>query len=140
MPLERGDVQGPPADVALPQGQALRAALYRFRCPLCQDMQTFQAEMYRLGIKIPDRDAAWEEDGAFEDLLQRHSSCDASLCLCPQGREQSEDVGPWRLLLCSSCGSSGTHQLCSAIGEDTENWECSGCSGVGTAPSGSAPV
>ncbi|XP_031468001.1 G2/M phase-specific E3 ubiquitin-protein ligase-like, partial [Phasianus colchicus] len=39
------------------QGQALRAALHHFRCPLCQDMQAFQAEMFRLGIKIPDRSA-----------------------------------------------------------------------------------
>ncbi|KAM9526058.1 uncharacterized protein ACIB01_015640 [Guaruba guarouba] len=37
------------------QGQALSSALYHFCCPLCQDMVTFQAEMFRLGIKIPDR-------------------------------------------------------------------------------------
>lgn len=42
----------------LPQGQALSAALHHFRCPLCQDMQTFQEEMFRLGIKIPDRSAS----------------------------------------------------------------------------------
>ncbi|XP_032057038.1 PHD finger protein 7 [Aythya fuligula] len=75
------------------QGQALSSALHHFRCPLCQDVQTFQEEMFRLGIKIPDRDAAWEEDGAFEEHYQRHSSCDASQCLCPVGREQSEDTG-----------------------------------------------
>ncbi|XP_010720202.2 PHD finger protein 7-like [Meleagris gallopavo] len=76
------------------QGQALRAALHHFRCPLCQDMQTFQAEMFRLGIKIPDRDAAWEaEEGAFHELYQRHSSCDASSCLCPIGRDYSENIG-----------------------------------------------
>ncbi|KAF1448480.1 G2/M phase-specific E3 ubiquitin-protein ligase, partial [Spheniscus demersus] len=37
------------------QGQALRSALHHFRCPLCQDVATFQEEMFRLGIKIPDR-------------------------------------------------------------------------------------
>uniref|UniRef100_A0A8V1AJN5 PHD-type domain-containing protein n=1 Tax=Gallus gallus TaxID=9031 RepID=A0A8V1AJN5_CHICK len=114
------------------QGQALRAALHHFRCPLCQDMQTFQAEMFRLGIKIPDRDAAWEEEGAFNELYQRHNSCDASLCLCSLGRDYSNNTGPWRMLLCSSCASCGTHQRCSAIPEDSESWECSGCSGVGT--------
>ncbi|XP_040543092.1 PHD finger protein 7-like isoform X1 [Gallus gallus] len=122
------------------QGQALRAALHHFRCPLCQDMQTFQAEMFRLGIKIPDRDAAWEEEGAFNELYQRHNSCDASLCLCSLGRDYSNNTGPWRMLLCSSCASCGTHQRCSAIPEDAESWECSGCSGVGTAPSVSAPA
>ncbi|XP_071882154.1 PHD finger protein 7 [Anas platyrhynchos] len=117
------------------QSQALSSALHHFRCPLCQDMQTFQEEMFRLGIKIPDRDAAWEEDGAFEEHYQRHRSCDASQCLCPVGREQSEDTGPWRLLLCSSCGSCGTHQLCSDIGEDISSWECSDCADTCTAPS-----
>ncbi|KAM6239547.1 PHD finger protein 7-like [Spheniscus humboldti] len=75
------------------QGQALRSALHHFRCPLCQDVATFQEEMFRLGIKIPDRDAAWEEDGAFADHYQRHSSCDASQCLCPAGRQQAEVNG-----------------------------------------------
>ncbi|NWH75825.1 PHF7 protein, partial [Piaya cayana] len=112
------------------QGQALRSALYHFRCPLCQDMDTFQSEMFRLGIKIPDRDAAWEEDGAFADLYHQHRSCDASQCLCPEGREEAQEKGPWRLLLCSSCGSCGTHQLCSALEEDANCWECSGCSGT----------
>ncbi|KAM6262677.1 PHD finger protein 7-like [Porphyrio hochstetteri] len=109
------------------QGQALRSALHHFRCPLCQDMGQFQTEMFRLGIKIPDRDAAWEEEGVFDDLYQRHSSCDAAVCLCPAGRQQAEENGPWRLLLCSSCGSSGTHQICSAMGEDAESWECGNC-------------
>uniref|UniRef100_A0A663E466 PHD finger protein 7 n=1 Tax=Aquila chrysaetos chrysaetos TaxID=223781 RepID=A0A663E466_AQUCH len=114
------------------QGQALRSALHHFRCPLCQDVDAFQEEMFRLGIKIPDRDAAWEEDGSFADHHVRHSSCDASQCLCPVGREEAEEKGPWRLLLCSSCGSCGTHQLCSAVGEDTDSWECGDCSDTGT--------
>ncbi|XP_040982963.1 PHD finger protein 7-like [Aquila chrysaetos chrysaetos] len=116
------------------QGQALRSALHHFRCPLCQDVDAFQEEMFRLGIKIPDRDAAWEEDGSFADHHVRHSSCDASQCLCPVGREEAEEKGPWRLLLCSSCGSCGTHQLCSAVGEDTDSWECGDCSDTGTVP------
>ncbi|XP_039363267.1 PHD finger protein 7-like isoform X2 [Mauremys reevesii] len=75
------------------QGHALRAALYHFRCPRCRDMGTFQREMFRMGIKIPDRDAAWEEDGAFSDQYHRHSRCDAGCCLYVGGREQSADDG-----------------------------------------------
>ncbi|NXG31065.1 PHF7 protein, partial [Dromaius novaehollandiae] len=110
----------------------LRSALHHFRCPLCQDVATFQAEMFRLGIKIPDRDAAWEEEGAFDDHYRRHSSCDASACLCPAGREQAEEEGPWRLLLCDSCGSRGTHQRCSGLAEAAGTWECGDCAGPGT--------
>ncbi|NXW40829.1 G2E3 ligase, partial [Nyctiprogne leucopyga] len=112
------------------QGQALCSALHHFRCPLCQDMDTFREEMFRLGIKIPDRDAAWEEDGAFADHYVQHSSCDTSQCLCPVGREHAEANGPWRLLLCSSCGASGTHQHCSNSRESS--WECNDCSSTGT--------
>ncbi|XP_031447221.1 LOW QUALITY PROTEIN: PHD finger protein 7-like [Phasianus colchicus] len=40
------------------------------------------------------RDAAWEvEEGAFHNLYQRHSSCDTDLCLCPIGRDYSENTG-----------------------------------------------
>ncbi|XP_067166034.1 PHD finger protein 7-like [Apteryx mantelli] len=114
------------------QGQALRSASHHFRCPLCQDVETFQAEMFRLGIKIPDRDAAWEEEGAFDDHYRRHSSCDASRCLCPVGREQAEEEGPWRLLLCDSCASRGTHRRCGGLAEAARTWECSDCAGPGT--------
>ena len=37
-----------------------------------------------------DRDAAWEmETDAFNDLLERHSCCDATQCRCPEGRSES---------------------------------------------------
>ncbi|XP_025892754.1 PHD finger protein 7-like [Nothoprocta perdicaria] len=114
------------------QGQALRSALHHFRCPLCQDTDTFQAEMFRLGIQIPDRDAAWELEGAFDDHYRRHSSCDAARCLCPGGRQQADDEGPWRLLLCNSCGSRGTHRECGGLGEEVGSWECGDCAGAGT--------
>uniref|UniRef100_A0A8C4Y872 PHD finger protein 7 n=1 Tax=Gopherus evgoodei TaxID=1825980 RepID=A0A8C4Y872_9SAUR len=109
------------------QGHALRAALYHFRCPRCRDMGTFQREMFRMGIKIPDRDAAWEEDGAFSDQYHRHSHCDASCCLYVGGREQFADNGPWQLLLCNSCGSQGTHRRCSSLGATKGTWECEDC-------------
>ncbi|XP_037232368.1 PHD finger protein 7-like [Falco rusticolus] len=110
------------------QGQALRSGLHHFRSPLCRDMTAFQAEMFRLGIKIPNRDAAWEEEGSLLDLVLWQSSCDADQCLCPLGRDQAEQAGPWRVLVCSSCGSRGTHQCCSALEDATESWECRDCS------------
>ncbi|KAM6338111.1 PHD finger protein 7-like [Alca torda] len=120
------------------QGQALSSALHHFRCPLCRDVAAFQDEMFRLGIKIPDRDAAWELDGSFTDLYEQRGSCGAGQCLCPAGRQQAEENGPWRLLLCSSCGSRGTHQRCSGAEEDAESWHCSDCSDTGTVPPAAA--
>ncbi|XP_055658849.1 LOW QUALITY PROTEIN: PHD finger protein 7-like [Falco peregrinus] len=116
------------------QGQALRSGLHHFRSPLCRDMTAFQAEMFRLGIKIPNRDAAWEEEGSLLDLVLWQSSCDADQCLCPLGRDQAEQAGPWRLLVCSSCGSRGTRQCCSALEDATESWECRDCSGTHSVP------
>ncbi|NXI96001.1 G2E3 ligase, partial [Psophia crepitans] len=35
------------------QGQALRAGITCFRCPLCRDMEIFMSEMFLMGIRIP---------------------------------------------------------------------------------------
>jgi hypothetical protein len=37
---------------------------------------------------MPVQDAEWEtEENAFNELLQRHDTCDAKDCLCPDGRK-----------------------------------------------------
>ncbi|NXT02724.1 PHF7 protein, partial [Jacana jacana] len=114
------------------QGHALFSALYHFRCPCCQDVDRFQEEMFRLGIKIPNRDAAWELDGYFEDLYEDHTSCDAEQCLCPMGQQEGEANGPWRLLRCSCCGSHRIHQRCAGLEADAESWQCRDCSDTST--------
>ncbi|XP_065588284.1 LOW QUALITY PROTEIN: PHD finger protein 7-like [Cyrtonyx montezumae] len=109
------------------QRQALIAAQHRFHCLLCFDMETFQAEMIRLGIKIPIIDLEPDEKENSEELTEQHISCNAAICLCPQGREHSASMGPWRLLVCSSCQSRGTHHFCSVIGNNADLWECYDC-------------
>ncbi|XP_042647517.1 LOW QUALITY PROTEIN: PHD finger protein 7-like [Tyto alba] len=92
------------------QGQALRSGIHYFCCPLCRNREQFLEEMFRLGIRIPDRDAAWEEDGAFAGHYLRHSSCDANQCLCPEGREHVEVNGsalPWGKMM-PSPGTAAT--------------------------------
>uniref|UniRef100_A0A8C8VLM5 PHD finger protein 7 n=1 Tax=Pelusios castaneus TaxID=367368 RepID=A0A8C8VLM5_9SAUR len=115
------------------QGHALRAALYHFRCPRCRDMETFQREMFRMGIKIPDRSVSFAP-------FQR-----ASHLYALQALAQPQDMGwmqgplcnlPWKLLLCNSCGSYGTHRRCSALGNTTSTWECENCAGPESAPEG----
>ncbi|NWV06379.1 PHF7 protein, partial [Ptilonorhynchus violaceus] len=105
---------------------------FRFCCPHCQNEYKFLMEMLMMGIRIPRRGPSWEEDGAYEQLYERHSHCDASECLFPEGREDAEEEGPWELLLCSSCAAEGTHRRCSGLRHSTTHWECDTCAGLGT--------
>eukprot|EP00075_Anas_platyrhynchos_P014379 XP_027303632.1 PHD finger protein 7-like isoform X2 [Anas platyrhynchos] len=122
------------------QGQALRAGLRHFACPHCRDRERFLPEMLHMGIRVPNKKPAWEQDEEEEPALpQLYGRCDARQCLYRGGREQWQEEGPWQLLLCSSCAASGTHRRCSGLGDTTQQWECAGCAGpgTGTAPSSS---
>ncbi|NXP04175.1 PHF7 protein, partial [Thinocorus orbignyianus] len=104
------------------QGQALHDGMTWFRCPLCRDRDAFLTEMLTMGIRIPFRLPSWESLA-----YARHSRCDAERCLCPGGREQAEEEGPWELLLCSSCAAEGTHRGCSSLSSTRASWECDCC-------------
>lgn len=85
---------------------------YFFKCPLCNSVDRFNTEMKMFGIYVPEQDAAWEMDStAFENLLQRHGTCDASVCACPGSRETDDVDTIWEILLCSLCGSEGRQSL-----------------------------
>ncbi|KFR03212.1 G2/M phase-specific E3 ubiquitin-protein ligase, partial [Nipponia nippon] len=109
------------------QNQAIHAGFSSFRCPHCQISYRFLMEMLTMGIRIPRSGPSWEDDGAYEQLYERHSRCDARECLCPGGREQAEEEGPWQLLLCCSCAAEGTHKRCSFVKHSTTSWECVSC-------------
>ncbi|XP_053832156.1 PHD finger protein 7-like [Vidua macroura] len=115
------------------QGQAMCAGLLSLRCPLCRDIEKFLVQMFIIGIRIPFREPTWEDNDAFADLGERHSSCTARDCLYPGGREEAEEEGSWELLLCSSCAAEGTHRRCSGLTNHIESWECDSCAGLGTA-------
>ncbi|XP_050441847.1 PHD finger protein 7-like isoform X2 [Adelges cooleyi] len=145
------------------QDLALSAG-YFFKCPLCNNVETFKARMLTLGIYIPSRklrsncdatnkknynkdsrylkkynhrDASWERvPNAYAELLERHSECDAENCLCPhpQKRKFQQDSGPWEIKLCYSCGSSGTHLLCGQIKLCEERWYCGQCQTITGGP------
>ncbi|NXN43846.1 G2E3 ligase, partial [Rhinoptilus africanus] len=108
------------------QEQALRDGITCFRCPLCRDRGAFPFAMLTMGIQVPLRVPSRDRQ-ADEELSARHSRCDASGCLCPGGREQAEEAGPWELLLCSSCAAEGTHRQCSSVSSSVADWECNGC-------------
>ncbi|XP_072506157.1 PHD finger protein 7 isoform X1 [Notamacropus eugenii] len=117
------------------QKYAHTSAKHFFKCPQCNNREEFPKEMLRMGIHIPDRDAAWElEPGAFSELYQRHQHCDAPICLYKDGRDNFESEGRWGLILCTTCGSQGTHRSCSFLRSNSKKWECAECVSTGEIP------
>ncbi|XP_063080136.1 G2/M phase-specific E3 ubiquitin-protein ligase [Engraulis encrasicolus] len=113
------------------QLQAHNAAQFFFRCTICNNQDSFQEEMHRMGIYIPERDASWEmEDNAFADLLQVYQHCDAFTCQSSLGRDFSAQSGKFEIIRCSFCGSSGTHRKCSSLKANQDDWICSECKSV----------
>ncbi|CAF89650.1 unnamed protein product [Tetraodon nigroviridis] len=145
------------------QHQAHSAGLFFFRCTLCNNKERFQAEMLRMGIFIPERDASWElEADAYSDLLEVYRRCDAEECLCSHGRAHSAKTGYGRaaaaaggprkrpsdrlrlvcfswfeVIRCRLCGSRGTHRRCSRLRAGTRAWACTDCT---QATDGKAPL
>ncbi|XP_040510296.1 uncharacterized protein LOC121107859 [Gallus gallus] len=118
------------------QRYAMSAGIMHFQCPVCAEKSRFRLEMNTMGLQIPVRPPSWETN-ASALLQERHRHCDASECYYPGGREQAEEEGPWKLLLCSSCAAQGTHRHCSFLTSNVDIWECESCGGVGTASRGS---
>ncbi|XP_043914562.1 G2/M phase-specific E3 ubiquitin-protein ligase-like [Protopterus annectens] len=113
------------------QKHALSAGLFFFKCAICNSKDTFQQEMLRVGIHIPERDASWElEENAFSELLQRHQYCDAEECLCEMGRKFCQSKSKWDIVRCYYCGSRGTHVTCSALGSTRRRWTCPECHAI----------
>ncbi|XP_069573817.1 G2/M phase-specific E3 ubiquitin-protein ligase [Brachyistius frenatus] len=110
------------------QRQAHSAGLFFFRCTLCNNKESFQEDMLRMGIYIPERDASWElEANAYSDLLEVYNHCDALTCLCDNGRIHSAKRGWFEVIRCWLCGSRGTHRKCSGLRSDTRDWACTDC-------------
>nr|XP_053637855.1 uncharacterized protein LOC128692643 isoform X4 [Cherax quadricarinatus]XP_053637856.1 uncharacterized protein LOC128692643 isoform X4 [Cherax quadricarinatus] len=104
------------------------SAGYFFKCPLCNDKDTFLQEMQNVGIFVPEKDASWElEPNAFSDLLERPIHCDAPKCKCPDGRKSDEDGTRWEILLCNLCGSTGVHIACGGLPFTCVHWTCPVC-------------
>lgn len=56
-------------------------------------------------------DAAWEtEPNAFAELLEVPDTCEATVCVCPQGRDYENTQ--YTLIRCDTCGSHCVHNKC----------------------------
>ncbi|XP_040551169.1 G2/M phase-specific E3 ubiquitin-protein ligase-like [Gallus gallus] len=64
------------------QGQAIRAGVNCFQCPLCRDADAFLSDMLVMGIRIPLSGPMWEDGNAYASLGLRHGRCDASPGSC----------------------------------------------------------
>ncbi|XP_069463025.1 PHD finger protein 7-like [Ambystoma mexicanum] len=110
------------------QKSALIAGLYHFKCAICCNEEKFVKEMLRMGIHIPERDAAWElEDNAYSELYEVRKECDVPKCLCKKGRKFYNSASKWNIVLCHYCGMMGTHLVCSALSNSNVNWICPVC-------------
>ncbi|XP_076834294.1 G2/M phase-specific E3 ubiquitin-protein ligase [Brachyhypopomus gauderio] len=110
------------------QHQAHSAAMFFFKCTLCNNKDQFQQEMLRMGIHIPERDASWElEENAYGELLHVYQHCDAVKCFSHNGRSYSAQSGVFEIVRCKFCGSSGTHRKCSSLSLYESNWSCVDC-------------
>ncbi|XP_030644233.1 G2/M phase-specific E3 ubiquitin-protein ligase [Chanos chanos] len=113
------------------QHQAYSAALFFFKCTICNNKEQFQQEMLRMGIHIPERDASWElEENAYGELLQVYQQCDAAKCHCSRGRKHSARSGKFEVIRCKYCGSRGTHRRCSNLTLYETSWACADCLSV----------
>uniref|UniRef100_A0A8C5Z7J0 PHD-type domain-containing protein n=1 Tax=Marmota marmota marmota TaxID=9994 RepID=A0A8C5Z7J0_MARMA len=113
------------------QVQAINAGVFFFRCTICSNTDTFQKEMLRMGIHIPEKDASWElEENAYQDLLQHYEHCDVRRCRCKEGRDYNAPDSKWEIKRCQCCGSSGTHLACSSLRSWEQNWECLECRSI----------
>ncbi|KFV73793.1 PHD finger protein 7, partial [Dryobates pubescens] len=109
------------------QNQAVFTGARCFCCPCCKNEYKFSMEMLTMGIRVPQRPLSWENLHANAEVSGRHSCCDSRECLCPGGREQAQEEGPWQLLLCCSCAAEGTHRRCAYLRRSTASWECDSC-------------
>ncbi|XP_076036944.1 uncharacterized protein LOC143022559 [Oratosquilla oratoria] len=109
------------------------SAGYFFKCPLCNDKDTFVISMQNWGVYVPEQDASWElEPNAFQELHERPVHCDAEKCRCPTGRKTDDCGTRWEVLLCSLCGSTGIHIACGYLAFSCKEWHCHECTAIVT--------
>lgn len=74
-------------------------------------------------------EALWEKTHDYTDIERFYTRCDATNCICPDGRTFSDDQ-MWELQLCSCCGSFGYHKLCRPEQQRDDAIICNVCRNV----------
>ena len=94
----------------------------------------------KYGVYVPIKDADWEnrDNESFYNFEEQYTDncdvCEATECLCPDGREHDTDPDnydyPWYICICASCGTSGIHRECGNVSLEAakdKTWECNAC-------------
>ncbi|XP_060860063.1 uncharacterized protein LOC132937245 [Metopolophium dirhodum] len=60
--------------------------------------------------------------------VSERRTCNIEKCLCPhkENRKYQNKIGSWEILLCSKCGISATHRICSFV-KCFQPWCCRAC-------------
>jgi len=112
------------------QSQALSAVKNNFRCPLCNDVDSWGLEMRRMGIYVPEQDiVSIRESDRTQDDVNTSTSCHAKLCFCAHERGRTHhSSGLWEVVACLSCGGGGIHAACGGLDNVMEpKWFCYKC-------------
>ncbi|XP_055913570.1 PHD finger protein 7 [Eupeodes corollae] len=99
---------------------------YHLACLWCTS-KAFRDDVRKHGVFVPDREAIWDNNETlrYTDLHRGYSQCDAKVCQCPQGREFFR--GPWKLIVCCTCGASGVHNKCGRDKISKNIYTCDTC-------------
>lgn len=113
------------------QRMALASGSRCFKCPHCNNSDTFLAGMRMAGVYVPDKDADWEgkENSSFynyEDLYRQSKTCSNSVCLA--GTRDEHKLGTkWEIILCDFCGLNGVHIECEGLDIHKPDFSCVDC-------------
>jgi len=111
------------------QKHAIHSGREQFKCPLCRNLDEFQAEAERLGIYIPHADPSWEHDynygwGVIDSTAK---SCFAKQCLCREGRQFNSNGTKYEIYPCDECGGMSVHIECGRLNRSNPEYLCDVC-------------
>lgn len=103
---------------------------YKFKCPLCQNVDYIVPYLKSIGIYIPMRHPLWE-NSVYQNhsLLGVNVFCGIENCLKKDDRYFHND-NEFNIVVCCTCGSNGAHKVCLEITHltvDTFKYLCKDC-------------
>jgi len=113
------------------QRMALSSGSQCFKCPNCNNSNTFLDGMRHQGIYVPDKDAEWEQEENsnfynYGDLYRQVKRCSAIPCYAEE-RDEHKLGSKWEIILCDYCGLNGIHIECGGLDKHKPDFACKDC-------------